>query len=196
MCQWRAIKLIASSEGLEMIDMGDGPGTAPPFIYTLTDDQIKTIGLITLNWGNAETLIAFCALPRHMTERENENSISYPRTPSRDELMRASLGQSIKRLRSMISRGEFPVVASAVIDQLDSANKTLKPYRNALCHGITFKDIIANPDGTEISSGDLDKALKHSNYVGMLAVALMAISVRKDLSRADAKPLGYLDVAG
>jgi molybdate transport repressor ModE-like protein len=135
-----------------------------PYKFELSDDELRTLAKITLNWGHAESAIGLALVNLCRIDQETAKLLIQPLTVSR----------KIDLLLKLSQDGKISDAARHFVSELKYARDNFKEVRNIYSHGLVMSAedgsrSVVTPKGQVFNLEELMLALEQSKYVGLAA---------------------------
>jgi hypothetical protein len=138
----------------------------------LSDDELKTVAKIAINWAHADTIIG------HALVKVYSIDIDAGWRAAKDLIHSLEMARKINLLFSLKKENAIPATADFYLTELKYAQDNFKTVRNVLFHGTIIADDKGNwsgnsPRGPKFDAKELSLALEQSRYAGLIANRLL-----------------------
>ena len=162
-----------------------------PFDHQLTDEQLKMIGLISVNWGSSERILRSTTI---MLDKELIEKF----TPKYNFHTYGFIGPTINRLKKLADQFKERELAIGIIENIEYCLASYKDMRNVVLHGAPFLNIddkhsmcrlvFKMGDGRSVSVDQLDLMVEQSKYLLSAALNLFHLAHGQETKEMPPRP--------
>jgi hypothetical protein len=137
----------------------------------LSDDELKTIARIAINWAHADSVIGNALSAAYRLDPPISQRAT---SVAKDLIHPLEMGRKISLLISLRKANRIPDTAELFLTELKYAQDNFKTVRNVLSHGMIMSDAAGNWSGISgkgpmFDADELPLALEQSKYVALMA---------------------------